>query len=107
MRELDLSVEKPYGKRIWVLFAVGLPFFLAAIFFGLLLTEIHWGYFWASILIAEPVFRAGYVSTFNRLCFKFKSFPRWVFVRRMVVYELLLTAIWYGAFKLVYAFHSA
>jgi len=107
MKELDLRLERPYGKKMWVLFAVGLPFYLAAIFFGLLLKEIHWAYFWGSVLIAEPVFRAIYVSTFNKLCFKFKSFPVWGFVRRIAVYELILTAVWYGAFKVVYVLHSA
>jgi len=106
MKELDLSLERPYGKRMWVLFVAGLPFYLVAIFFGLLLKEIHWGYFWGSILIAEPVFRAIYVTTFNQLCFKFKGFPVWVFVRKIAVYELILAGVWYAAFKGIYALHS-
>jgi len=106
MKEIDLRIESSYGKRAWTIFFVGLPFYFSAILFGLALREIHWGYFWASLLIAEPVFRAIYVSAFNKLCFKFKEFPVWVFARKIVVYELALILIWYGAFKLVYAVHS-
>jgi len=102
MKEIDFQIEGPYGKRIWIMYLVGVPFFLFAIVFGLALAEIHWGYFLASVLISEIVFRIVYISNFNKLCFKFKGFPTWTFLRKMAIYETILVVIWYGAFKLIY-----
>jgi len=68
MKEIDLRVEGVFSKRVWVLYLVGLPFFLSAIMLGLILdSEFHPALFLVVVFISEPLFIIIYVSTYKSI----------------------------------------